>query len=310
MEGGNGTRKGLVYGLVTYFIWGFLPLFWKELAAIDPWSLLVYRIGWSFVVMTVVSLYYFKWQGLKEQFCLLLFKKESINILLAAGSIGLNWGAFIYCVSSNQTTQASFAYFCSPLFTVFFGWFLFHEQLNRWQKIGIVCLIGSLVVKIVSGEQVSTIALVMSFAVAGYGVLEKKGAGHPIFRMWVETIILLPIVVIIQQKNGLALIVDSSSEIILLCLSGVATALPLVLFMEATKRLPQTTLAILQYINPLVMLLLSVFLFQEVLYRSDIWSFCWILAGSVLFTIGLQKNNYLEEENDKRRDANDSISTY
>lgn len=305
-EGGEITKKGLLYGIGTYFIWGFLPLFWKQLSEIDALSLLAYRIGWSFIVMTIVCIGTFRWQGIKEQFKSQK-KSDWLNLLLAAGSIGLNWGVFIYCVATNQTMQASFAYFCSPLFKIFFGYFLFREKINGWQKIGVLCLVGSMVAKLAGS--LSVVALVLSIEGACYGVLEKTGKGHPLFRMWMETIFLLPLVGIIQQRTALPLLSSSLNENCLLILSGVVTALPLVLFMKATRQLPQTVLAVLQYINPLLMLLVSVVCFKEVLQQSDIWSFGWIVIGSILFAIGL-RNNYLEEENDKRRNTNDRISNY
>lgn len=234
------------------------------------------------------------------------------NLCLAALSIGGNWGAFIYCVASGQTTSASFAYFCSPLFTVFFGRFFFKEQLNVWQRFAVVLLMGSIFTKLVAGASLSLVPLLMALCVAYYGVLEKQGALDPMFRMWVETVILLPVALVIVWVTKMPLVLPMWEGNLLLMTSGAATALPLILFMAASKRLPQTVLAILQYLNPALMLAVSVFLFREPWHLSDLLTYSWVVAGSIVFVIGLMQHstNKEDEKHDKRRSTTDGVSDH
>lgn len=310
MGGGGSIKKGLIYGVITYTIWGFLPIFWKLLEGIDSLELLVYRIIWSFVVMSLTCLCSFKKEKLVKQ--LLVVRRETKvrwNLCLAALSIGGNWGVFIYCVASGQTTSASFAYFCSPLFTVFFGRFFFKEQLNVWQRFAVVLLMGSIFTKLLTGASLSLVPLVMALSVAYYGVLEKQGALNPVFRMWVETVILLPVALVIVWVTKMPLVLPMWEGNLLLMASGAATALPLILFMAASKRLPQTVLAILQYLNPALMLVISVFLFREPWHFSDLLTYSWVVVGSIVFVIGLMQHTK-EEKHDKRRSTTDGVSDH
>ena len=279
--------------MITYTIWGFLPIFWKLLEGIDSLELLAYRIIWSFIVMTLTCLCSFKKERLVQQL-LVVWRDAKVrrNLCLAALSIGGNWGAFIYCVASGQTTSASFAYFCSPLFTVF--------------------LMGSIFTKLVAGASLSLVPLLMALCVAYYGVLEKQGALDPMFRMWVETVILLPVALVIVWVTKMPLVLPMWEGNLLLMTSGAATALPLILFMAASKRLPQTVLAILQYLNPALMLAVSVFLFQEPWHLSDLLTYSWVVAGSIVFVIGLMQHstNKEDEKHDKRRSTTDGVSDH
>lgn len=312
LEGGFAIKKGLIYGVVTYTIWGFLPIFWKLLDNINSLELLAYRIIWSFVVMTATCLLYFKREILLFQLKM-VFEDAKIrkNLFLAALAIGANWAAFIYCVASGQTNAASFAYFCSPLFTVFFGRFIFKERLNQWQKFAIVLLLESVFIKLITGTSLSVVPLFMALSVAYYGVLEKQGALDPVFRMWAETVILLPFAFGIVWFTKMPLVLPSIEQNFLLVASGAATVLPLILFMAASKRLPQTVLAILQYLNPVLMLVVSVFMFHEPWHQSDLLTYSWVLLGSFVFIIGLrQKSVKGAISNDKRRSTNDGVSNH
>ncbi|OJG18544.1 protein RarD [Enterococcus canis] len=285
-----------MYGVVTYTIWGFLPLFWRYLDGINTWELLGYRILWAFFVMTVLCMCYFPWAFLKEQLYQ-IFQQPSLqrNLLKAAGAIGLNWAAFIFCVSHGQTAEASFAYFLSPMFTVFFGYFRFHEVLNRGQWVAILLLCGGIITKCLLGARLALIPLVMSLAVAYYGALEKEGQIHPFIRMWVETFLLLPIVLLLMI-GGMPLLQPKWTINVGLLMSGVVTALPLVLFMEASVRLPQTVLAILQYLNPLLMLGVSIFFFHEPWQAAEGWAYIWIFAGSTVFAASMVRLGWRKTE--------------
>lgn len=134
----------------------------------------------------------------------------------------------------------------------------------------------------------------------------------PMFRMWVETVILLPVALVIVWVTKMPLVLPMWEGNLLLMTSGAATALPLILFMAASKRLPQTVLAILQYLNPALMLAVSVFLFQEPWHLSDLLTYSWVVAGSIVFVIGLMQHstNKEDEKHDKRRSTTDGVSDH
>lgn len=140
----------------------------------------------------------------------------------------------------------------------------------------------------------------------------KAGALDPMFRMWMETVILLPVALVIVWVTRMPLVLPMWEGNLLLMISGAATALPLILFMAASKRLPQTVLAILQYLNPAVMLAVSVFLFREPWHLSDLLTYSWVVAGSIVFVIGLMQHstNKEDEKHDKRRSTTDGVSDH
>ncbi len=210
------------------------------------------------------------------------------NLCLAALSIGGNWGAFIYCVASGQTTSASFAYFVRRFYGVL--WALFLQ--GTAECLAAIC--GGVIDGKYLHQAGGRCVVIPRAAVDGTmcGLLwrvGKQGALDPMFRMWVETVILLPVALVIVWVTKMPLVLPMWEGNLLLMTSGAATALPLILFMAASKRLPQTVLAILQYLNPALMLAVSVFLFQEPWHLSDLLTYSWVVAGSIVFVIGLMR---------------------
>jgi chloramphenicol-sensitive protein RarD len=199
-------------------------------------------------------------------------------LLLSAGAvlIALNWLIFIYAVGSGQTLQASLGYFINPLFSIALGMCFLGERLRKWQWVAVLIATGAVLNLAVRGSGFPWIAVSLAISFGLYGLVRKKLDVNSLHGLLVESAILLPIAVILLIIMPGAKL--SANTWLLLSLSGVITAVPLLLFGAAVRRLQLSTLGFLQYIGPTLQFLLAICVFQETLNQTRLLSFalCWL----------------------------------
>lgn len=281
---GSNARTGLLCGLAAYTAWGFIPLYFHAVAHVPPLVVLCHRVFWSalFLVM-VVSLrrdWNCVWPVLRNWRSLLL-------LLAAAALIAVNWLVFIYAVISQQVLQASLGYFINPLLSIFLGMLFLHERLRRLQWVA-VFIAGVAVLNLaLRSETLPWIALSLAASFGFYGLVRKKVDIDTLHGLLIETMVLLPAaLVFLAFPVAHAL---SPGTLGLLSLSGVITAVPLILFGVALRRLRLSTIGFLQYTGPTLQFLVAVVLFHEPLGGVKLASFalCWLaiavyVADSIL----------------------------
>ena len=274
---------GLAYGVAAYAWWGLIPIYFKWVAHLAPLSVLAHRVIWSFVFLGILVAARRRWDEVRD-----VLARPRTLLLLAGSTIGLagNWGTFIYAVSNNLVLQASLGYFVVPLVSVFLAVVVLKERLRRWQVIGLTLAAVGVGVLTYARGTLPWIALVIAFSWSSYALLRKIAHVGPTVGVAVETAMLVPVAALylLVTPPASARGMDGK-DYALLVLAGVVTALPLLWFTAAAKRLRLTTLGFLQYGAPIGQFLLAVMVYDEEFGTWNFVGFAFIWAALIVYTI-------------------------
>jgi chloramphenicol-sensitive protein RarD len=278
-----GSRVGLLYGFGAYLSWGFVPLYFHAISTVSPWVILCHRVVWAGLFLALIvsarQEWSFIWPVVRRPRCLL-------QLALGAILIAINWLVFIYSVNTNQVLQASLGYFINPLFSIALGVIFLRERLRGWQWLAVAIAAAAVANLALRGDRFPWISISLAASFGFYGLVRKKIDINSLHGLLVETAILLPLSAAFLACSPAAR--TSSSTLALLSLSGIVTAVPLLMFGAAVRRLPLSTMGFLQYIGPTLQFLVAIGLFHEALDRAKLASFvlCWIgIAVYVLDSI-------------------------
>jgi len=201
--------------------------------------------------------------------------------------IAINWGVFIWAVSAGKVLEASLGYFITPLINVMLGVVVLKERLRSMQVVGIALASIGVVVLTARLGHVPWVAVALAISFSGYGLLRKVTPVGPVVGLTIETAILLPMAVVIIARDHLT--GDAATANVrmygLLMASSVVTAVPLLCFAAAAKRLRLGTLGFLQYISPTCQFLLAVVAFGEAFTRTHLVGFSCIWVALGLYSI-------------------------
>ncbi|MFO0880621.1 MAG: EamA family transporter RarD [Gemmataceae bacterium] len=279
-------QAGFLYGIAAYGLWGMMPLYFRAVAGVHPLELLAHRILWSVAFLGLILTLLGRLVDLVQ-----VFKRPRLCALLLGSTllIALNWFVFIYGVWIGQVVQNSLGYFINPLFNIVLGMLLFRERLHpaQWMALGLAT-VGLLYLIAARGE-FPWIAFTLATSFAAYGVIRKVAPVDALLGLTVETLFLFPVALVMLLLWGyqgvLAFGAHSQTVDVLLVASGVVTAVPLLCFGAAARRLPLTTLGFLQYLAPTLQFLLAVFYLGEPFRIEQQISFSCIWLALVLVTI-------------------------
>ncbi len=281
-------KKGLLLAFGSYIAWGFLSIFWKLLSGVDAYEVFSYRILSTMLTMLLYFLFFGRMKKLKTEISgLLANKSELLSMILASFLISINWLVFIYSVGHGQATAASLGYYINPLFSVLLAVIFLKEKLENFTKISLAfALLGVLILTIQSGH-LPIISILLPISFGTYGLIKKNVTISSDVAMFVETIIVTPFVLIFILFFAKHTPSDYTvSQIIYLILSGIITAIPLLLFAEALKQAPLNVVGFVQYINPTIQLAVAIFLFHETFKLENLYGFTAIWLAIIVFTIG------------------------
>jgi len=286
----EGQQSGALYAIGAYATWGFVPLFWRELKHVPPLQILAHRILWSIVFFFIIfSLRKTlrSWVSFARDFDSI---KKSIPSALA---IGINWGLYIYAVNSGHALESSLGYFINPILNVLIGSIFFNETLRRlqWTAFGFACL-GVLLMTLAGGK-LPWIALSLAGTFSAYGVIRKKTQLKGTSGTALESLLLIPAagVILFQPELAPVSVLHMNDQelliktLLFLSIGGALTALPLVWFAEAARRLPLSTLGFYQYISPTFQFLIAVFVFKEPFDTTKLLAFAFIWTGLAIFAV-------------------------
>ncbi len=280
-------RLGTLYASSAYILWGFLPLYWKLVEHVSAWEILAHRILWSFVLMMVLIVVIRRWHLFMDECKQIMLNKKKLFGISAAGIIiSLNWVIFIWAVNSDRVLDASLGYYINPLISIFFGFIFLKERFSKIQWIAIAFAFSGVFFMTYNFGSVPWAALGMAITFAFYGLLKKTVDLNAIFGLAIETLIVTPIAtiyILYLGFNGTGAMGISFEGLILIG-TGLATALPLLLFGQGAKRIPLSLVGFLQYFAPTIMLLLGVFLFNESFTYVHGITFTLIWLGLILYS--------------------------
>ncbi|MBA0046922.1 EamA family transporter RarD [Mycobacterium sp. NPDC050853] len=280
----NRLRSGYLFGAAAYLMWGMFPAFFPLLEPASALEILAHRMVWTLLLMAVVVAVSRRMRDL------ITMGLRNWGLLVGASVlIALNWGVYIYAVNSGHVLDAALGYFINPLVTVLLGVLIFREPLSRWQLLALVLAFTAVAVLTINYGQLPVITLILAVSFAGYGAIKKTVTVDPRVSLTAEGIVAAPFaiayLVFLGATGQQHFFGYAHGHTALMVLSGVVTALPLLLFGIAAQRIPLVTLGLLQYLTPTLQMLWGVLVKHEAM-PSERWvGFVLIWVALAIFTV-------------------------
>lgn len=267
------TTAGVLYGIAAYGAWGLLPLYFLALMPANAVEIVANRVVWSLLFCVLLITATRSWAALRGA-----FRDRSVfgTLAIAAALIAVNWLTYTYGVTTGQAVEASLGYFINPLVSVLLGVFVLKEKLRplQWAAVGIGFV--AVVVLTVSYGKLPWIALTLAVSFGLYGFVKKRVGPRvdAVTSLSIETMVLAPLaaatMVFLAVSGSATLTSEGTGHFWLLVASGVITAVPLLFFGASARRLPMTTIGLLQYFAPVLQFVVAVAVFQEAM-TVDRW---------------------------------------
>jgi chloramphenicol-sensitive protein RarD len=278
-------RLGVVSGVTAYALWGVFPLYFPLLEPASGLEIVAHRVLWSLVFVALLLTVVRRWPLVRAAFA---DRRTMLVLAAAAVLIAANWLVFVYGVNSGHVVETSLGYFINPLVSVLLGVVVFSERLRplQWTAVGIAAVaVGVLTVDY---GRPPWIALTLAASFGLYGLMKKLVRVEAAPGLFVETaLVALPaaaaIAVLEASGDGTATS-GEAGHFLLLMSSGVATAIPLLLFAAATRRIPLSTVGLLQYLTPLMQLAIGVFVRHEPMPPARLAGFFIVWVALAVFT--------------------------
>ena len=282
------TRRGVLFGASAYLLWGVFPLYFPLLDPADAVEVLGHRIMWSLVVVAILVAVTRRAARVRA---VVADRARLAKLSAAAVLLGLNWGVYIYGVTSDRVVETSLGYFINPLVTVLLGVVVLRERLRRIQWVALGIAFVAVVVLTVENGRPPWIALTLAFSFGLYGLLKKTARVGALEGLAVETAVLMPVavvyLVVLGLSGGSTALSEGPGHATLLVLTGLITAVPLLFFGAAASRVPLSTLGVLQYLAPTVQFLIGVAVFGEALGLAKLLGFVLVWTALCVFTADL-----------------------
>lgn len=283
-------QKGIAQVFLAYLLWGLMPIYWKTVQHISSDEILASRIVWSFIFTVLLITVLRDIPKLKTDLTNLWSdKKAFFSLMIASYLVTANWFTFIFAVNSGELVQTSLGYYINPLISVLLGIVFLGEKLSDAQKAAVgIAAAGVMILTYTYGE-LPWISLVLAGSFAFYGLIKKQAKVGAITGLAIETFFVLPFAFIylayLFTQDSLQFVESEPITMLLLMFSGVATALPLLLYASGTKRIPLYLSGFIQYIAPTIMLVLGVVLYNEPFSNMEWTGFSFIWVALVLFSV-------------------------
>ena len=299
-------NAGLPWALLAFGVWGFFPLYYRELVELSPLALLLHRVVWSVVFLVLVLTWRGQWVWfgpvLRSASSILRARRVSTSsedqaparlvatYAASAVLIATNWLLYVWAVHEHHVVEASLGYFLNPLLNVVLGVWLLRERLTRWQWLAVALAALGVIWLTAHAGRAPWIALALGGTFAVYGWLRKTSPLGPLEGLTLETLMLFPFALVAlgvgsiqaHAAPGSLWWPESSWTWMLMLLSGPITAIPLLAFAAAARRLSLATLGLVQYMTPSLQLLQGVWLFGEDFGPDRALGFGLIWAGLLL----------------------------
>jgi chloramphenicol-sensitive protein RarD len=280
------TRRGLVFGASAYLLWGLFPLYWPLLEPASTLEMLAQRMVWSLVVMAILLRVSGGLSGVRAVFA---DRRQRLFLIGAAVVVTINWGTYIYGVNTHHVVETSLGYFINPLFTILLGVLVLGERLRPMQWVAVVVGFVAVLVIAVDYGHPPWIALILATSFGLYGFFKKQAAVGAVDSMAVETSVLfvpaLVTLIVINAQGELAFGRHGAANTLLLAGTGVVTIVPLLLFAASTRRLPLSTVGLLQYLAPVLQFAVGVGIRHESLPAAELIGFVLVWVALIVLTV-------------------------
>ena len=277
--------RGYLYAITAYVLWGFFPIYWKQLHEVPAGEVILHRIIWSLAFLVTLLMLRRRWAWLKQ---LYLHPRRTLTLGVAAVLLAINWLVYVWGVNHGYVVQASLGYFITPLISVLLGVALLGEKLRRLQWLA-VGLAGAGVLYLMLGVgEIPWVAFALAASFGLYGFSKKKMHLEAIEGLTAEmSILFLPalFLFLLLVGRGESEFAQSPATMMLLIGGGAVTAIPLLFFGAATQIIPLSAVGVLQYIAPLLQFLIGVFLYREPFSLGRFIGFSIIWVAVLVFIV-------------------------
>jgi chloramphenicol-sensitive protein RarD len=284
------SKAGFLYAGGAYLMWSILPLYMKMLSHIPAWEIVPHRILWSLPIAGLVMW----WNGFGGDIKAALTNPRTLALaFLTSALISVNWGTYVWAVTSGHAIETALGYYINPLFSVFLAAMLVGEKLNRVQMFAIALAAVAVAVLTYENGGLPWVSLILAFSWGFYAYFKKTLAIGATQGFFLEVLILtLPSLAILGwlESAGTSHFAHTGwRDVALLSISGLFTALPLMFYAIGAKGLRLTTIAIMQYSAPTVIFLIAVFVFKEPFSAYKMAAFALIWTALAIYTWSLVK---------------------
>ena len=280
-------RGGFALGLGAYALWGVLPLYFKAIAAVPALDIVAHRVLWSLPFLAILITLSKGWDKVRAA----LRRPRTLAILtLTALLIGGNWLLYVVAVTNGHILAASFGYYLNPLVNVLLGRFILKERVDRLQWIAVAIAAAGISVLAAGALGQLWISLTLCFTFALYGLLRKVVEADAVSGLAIETAVLFPFALAWLGWLALAgqpVMGFTTREAVLLLFAGIISTTPLLLFTAAARRLPYSTLGMLQFLAPTLQFLIAVLVYGEAFTAAHAIAFAAIWTALVLYVIAM-----------------------
>ena len=278
-------NSGVLYAALAFAWWGLFPLYFRIVTTVPPAEILAHLIVWSVVFLVLVLALRRQWAWLAR-----VLRQPKVLAVFSASALLLatNWLTYLWAVNNGHVVDASLGYFITPLVNVLLGYTLLHERPRRAQWIALtLATIGVLWLTLAVGR-LPWIALVLAASFGAYGLMRKVAVLGPLEGLTLESLLLTPAALLAlgfwaAQGSGRFPAPDALTNLWLVAF-GPITAVPLLLFAAGARRLPLTTLGLLQYIGPTIQCAIGVWVFREPFTATRLVGFGCIWLALLLYS--------------------------
>ena len=277
------SRSGLAYGLAAYGLWGVLPIYFKQIASVPAVDIVAHRILWSLLVLAALLTLARAWNEVRRA----IARPRTLALLaLTAVLIGVNWLLYVYAINTGHILAGSLGYYLNPLANILLGRFILGERLTKRQWSAVALAAAGVAVLAAGALDTLWISLLLCFSFATYGLLRKVAPVESLAGLSIETALLAPFAFVwlmIGGAQGMMMDDHPTSTAIMLVAAGLVSTVPLLCFTAAARRLPYSTVGMLQFLAPTLQFLLAVLVYDEPLTTAHLLAFAAIWAALGLY---------------------------
>ena len=287
------AKRGVLFALSAYTIWGFAPIYFVWVAFAQSMEIVAHRVFWAFPFLALIILS-------RKEFALVrsIDRSRLFGLFCSSLCLSINWFTFVYAVQMEKISEASLGYFMNPLVSVFLGWLVLRETLGRLQWFAVALAVLAILVELSLGKSFPIVSVILAVSFGLYGLIRKSLAVPSIVGLFVETSFVWPIAAVFLFLSGSIGGDRDVTEIWMLAIGGLVTIVPLLCFASAALRLRLVTLGFIQYMAPTISLLVAIFIYEESVEGTR-----WMTFGLIWFAIAIFSVDGLSQFRQKQGEA-------
>ncbi|EBU7498030.1 EamA family transporter RarD [Salmonella enterica subsp. enterica serovar Virchow] len=286
------ARRGFLFALAAYLLWGFLPLYMKAIAHIPAMEVVAHRILWSVPIAGLLLV----WLGRTADIRAALRSPRILAMgALTAALITINWGIYVWAIGNGRALESALGYYINPLFSVLLGAVVLGEKLSKLQMAAIALAVSAVAILTWETGGLPWVSVGLAVSWGFYALFKKTLPIGPAQGFFLEVLLLtVPALAAIAwfETTGQGHFGDTGwVDVALLLGCGIVTAIPLILYANGAKLLKLSTIGMMQYIAPTMIFFTAVFIFKEPFSSERAVAFGLIWAALALYTIGMFKSS-------------------